>query len=196
MEERWRRRREAKLITFPADFTWWREVKITALRAHCSRPPLLPPLLPAFWRKAWGACFAPSAHWAIEGSDGWLHKEARSIFHSQAFSFLERLFHFPFITPSPCSYSVWSVITVLTFFSSGPVSFSFFLSLIHPSFLCMKECFPVHHIPSAVLVLGTDVEAFFSQHSLGRVGTGLNTLLVKGGGKGKTPGQFVVQRVM
>lgn len=195
MEERWRRRREAELITFPADFTWWREVKITALRAHCSRPPLLPLLLPAFWRKAWGACFAPSAHWAIEGSDGWLHKETRSIFHSQSFSFLERLFHFLFITSSPCSYSVRSVITVLTFFIMSSFFF-FFLSLIHPSFLCMKECFPVHHIPSVVLVLGTDVEAFLSQHSLGTVGTGLNTLLVKGGGRGKTPGQFVVQRVM
>lgn len=135
MEERWRRRREAKLITFPADFTWWREVKITALRAHCSRPPLLPPLLPAFWRKAWGACFAPSAHWAIEGSDGWLHKEARSIFHSQAFSFLERLFHFPFITPSPCSYSVWSDNSPHFFF----IRSSFFFSFFNPSILPMYE---------------------------------------------------------
>lgn len=46
--KRRRRRREAGLITFPADFTGGREVKITASAAHCSRPPLLPPLLLAF----------------------------------------------------------------------------------------------------------------------------------------------------
>jgi len=43
MRRRRTRGRKAGLITFPADFSGGREVKITAPPAHCSRPPLLPP---------------------------------------------------------------------------------------------------------------------------------------------------------
>lgn len=47
-EEEEEEERGAGLITFPADFTGGREVKIRAPLAHCTRPSLLPPLPPAF----------------------------------------------------------------------------------------------------------------------------------------------------
>lgn len=121
--KRRRRRTEAGLITFPADFTGGREVKITAPPALCSRPPLLPLLLPAFWRRARGACFSLSLYFCLSlclclfplgywKSDGWLHKETRSISHSQYLSLPKRLFLS--VSPSCFSFSLMSVITALT----------------------------------------------------------------------------------
>lgn len=161
-----RRRREAGLITFPADFTGGREVKITAPPAHCSRPPLLPPLLPAFWRRARGACFPPSAHWAIEGvMDGFIRRQDPSLIHKISASlkdsfifcpslyvsfqflsdvsdnsphfFLFLFFYFP-------STFCWSPVSLCTFLLS-------FYRYFFLSFSWMKECFSLRLIPSVSL---------------------------------------------
>lgn len=174
-----RRRREAGLITFPADFTGGREVKITAPPAHCSRPPLLPSLLQAFWRRAQGACFSPSAHWAIEGvMDGFIRRQDPSLIHKISlfkwpFHFLPISLQFQFLfgvsdyRPHyfPYLFYLFSPFCWLPFFSScrwRNVSHSVLL----PLSLCLR--------------LGTDVEALLSQHSLGKIETGLNTLLERG----------------
>lgn len=83
-----KKRRGAELITYPADFSGgrrWRSQRSLA-----------------FWKRAWGVCFSYSAHWATEGSDGWLHK-TNSISH---FCFLESRFHRCF---SPCGWRNASV---------------------------------------------------------------------------------------
>lgn len=62
----------------------------------------------------------------------------------------------------------------------------------------MKECFSLRLVPSLFFSaprLGTDVEAFLSQHSLGRVGTGLNTLFGERRREMGEGGRFVVRRV-
>lgn len=179
-----RRRREAGLITFPADFTGGREWKITAPPAHCSRPPLLPPLLPAFWSEARGDCFPPSAHWAFEGvMDGFIRRQDPSLIHKIS---LNDSFIF-----CPSLYVAFELLPDVS--DNSPhfffYSFSTFYSLSVLSFLLSREwrnvspsvSFP----PSFSLRLWTDVEAFLSQHSPGRVGTGLNTLLEKRGGRGE-----------
>ncbi len=128
-----RRRREAGLITFPADFTGGREVKITAPPAHCSRPPLLPPLLPVFWRRAQGACLPPSAHWAIEGvMDGFIRRRDPSLIHKISPSLNDSFIFCPSLSVSFQFLSDVSGNSTHSFFyfsfCCGYLTLSFFLS--------------------------------------------------------------------
>lgn len=130
-----RRRRGAGLMTFPADFTGGREVKITAPPAHCSRPPLLPSLLPAFWRRAYGACFSPSAHWAIEGvMDGFIRRQDPSLIHKIS------LLKWPYHSFHVALFSVLEI-TALTFFLIPSCSLLLFFNCLSFFFLQIKECF-------------------------------------------------------